>query len=229
MTLDKYPYIRTLLPIQLDRTVGRGNVKTIMDVGAYQGVMCSRLAGRYRFAIVHAIEPYKELLEILTREAEAHKNMSIHQLAISGYDGEAALYVQPTGEGRESESNSLYLEFAGDKDAGLRKETVKCLTLSTFCDNNCIGDIDLLIINCEGGEYEIFGHGPSKEIIANSRVIYLSLHGKEFVFLTREYMQKKVDINRFLLDSGFRTVYGELLTDAKSLPTHHIRQVWIRE
>ena len=60
---------------------------------------------------------------------------------------------------------------------------VPSLTLNDFCKEKEIIQIDLLKINCEGGEYEIFTPG-AKEFLERVNVIDLVLHGKHPTFLS---------------------------------------------
>lgn len=224
MTLDRFPYIRTLLKVQLDRLVGTSRVRSIVDVGAYEGAGSAALAARYRGAVVHAIEPAPDSFGRLQKRSK-NRNIEPHKLAVCGHDGTSVLHLEVGGG---SQSNSLVSDFVR-KGAKTSELKVKCQTLATFCKQQNIEDIDLLLLNCEGAEYEIFEHTPSQKVIAAVTVLDLMLHGKSFRFLSEEYAKKKLAINRFLLDSGLAPVYGEPLKDYADLPTGHVRQVWVRE
>lgn len=226
MKYDRFPYIATLTRIQLDRLIGRNNVRTIIDVGAYIGETCRNLASLYKGAEVHAIEPSSENCKVLMDESRKRSNIKVHQLAICSHNKEAILYVR--SDRKNSGSNTLYSETVDDEKGTFDHETVRCLTFDAFCIQNNIRDIDLLMLNCEGGEFEIFDHALSREMIARVSVLDLSMHGKEFAYITKEFMEKKVEINKFLLGAGFTTVYGQPFTEIESLPFRHIRQVWIK-
>jgi FkbM family methyltransferase len=226
-TIEKFPYLNTLVKVQLDRVVGRKRVKTIIDIGAYDGSYCLYMSRCYPKAKVYAIEPAHKAFKILKRNTIKRPNINIFRLLISDAEGKNFIFTE-AGQNRAFQGSSVFYDFVSKKVNTNTKEYVKSTTLHTFCCNNNIGDIDLMIMNCEGGEYKIFEDESSLPIIRRVKILKLALHGKSKLFLSDEYTQKKKNINHFLEDSGFSLVYGENLNSLAKLPKKHIQQIWIR-
>lgn len=220
-TIEKFPYLNTLIQIQLDRLIGRKKVQTIIDVGAFNGNFDVHLARLYKKAVIHALEPCSVAYEKLCEVSRKYPNVVAHRIAISDVDGAFPLYMETTKE--LSQSSTLF------EEKGMKVEQVTCTTLSIFCSQFGIDNIDLLLLNCEGAEYLILEHGASLRELYRVRVLSLVLHGKDFRFLTQEYVEKKRLINKRLLKMGFKLVYGENLNGLDRLPVSHIQQVWIKE
>lgn len=229
-TMEKFPYTNMLLEIQLNRLVGSKRVRTIVDVGAFDGSLCSHFSRLYPKAVVHALEPSSKSFRRLSKATKANPCIKIYRLAISDTTGVQTLHVDRSGgKGESSQFDSLFESFVLGKDkATIQCEEVPCSTFDHFCRSENIRVIDLLLLNCEGGEYKLF-EGKELDIFNHVRVLSLALHGKSFLFTSEEYVEKKKRINSFLIRYGFQIVYGEDLNTLKRLPTGHISQVWIRE
>lgn len=204
---DRWPFIRTLIEIQIKRLP----VKTVLDIGAYFGGASIYLAEQFPHLDVHAIEPQPAACVELRERTGKLDNYFIHEIALSDTT-EAAMF-----DGQLSTSASF-------TNSGI---VVQCETLASFM--GIFKQPDVLLFNCEGSEYSIFEHPWSLDIIAKSRLIDLSMHGKTFEFLGETYARKRLEINRWLENSGFITVYGEPLKDVHHRMNGHLRQVWIRE
>lgn len=226
-TIEKFPFLNTLINIQLDRLVGRKKVKTIIDVGAYDGSYDLYLSRTYKQAKVFAIEPCGQSFKLLKKNTSRFPNILRHRLLISDSNGKESLFVETRNE-LPSQGNSVFADFMARKQ-NVTEETVKSITLWDFCEENGISEIDLMVINCEGGEYKIFDHILSNIIFGGVRVLSLALHGKSKLFRSKQYNEKKRQINRFLLNVGFELVHGDNLSKLDKLPKGHVQQVWIKE
>ncbi len=214
--MDRFPFTKTLLQIQIERL----QCRTVVDIGAYEGNSCVPMASYHKKMKIHAVEPYSVNCEMLRQKCVGMDNVTVHQLAISNVCQQVPL-VMP--EGKAKTSASLF-------GASPNVVEVESQTLNVFQVKNRIDQIEVLLMNCEGAEFLIFDHPRSKTVIRNQvKILDLSLHGKDFAFLTEEYAQKKKNINDFLVDCGMHLVYGERITDIERLGTGHIRQVWVRE
>ena len=214
--MDKFPYISTLLNIQIKRF----EIETIFDIGAYTGNSSVPIARTFSYANVYAIEPFhNNYCELVTRSADLD-NYFVYELAISNCDGTASLFV-PFDD--MTQSVSLH-----NSSENCPRVFCSCMTLSSFC-KKIKYQPGLLLINCEGSEFEIFEDKDAKSIIAESRIIDLSLHGKTFKYLSEGYAKKKKVINDYLLKVGFICIYGSPIKDIRRMYTGHIRQIWIRE
>ncbi|MEO0456624.1 MAG: FkbM family methyltransferase [Cyanobacteria bacterium P01_A01_bin.114] len=125
---------------------------TIVDVGSYIGdfvLYCAHQLG----ARVIAYEPIAENFEMLERNitlnpAIAEQITTVHK-GIANAD-QVVSNVQVMG--REIHASSYY--YADDPIA--EKRTIPCDTLADVLTLNKLERIDLLKVDCEGGEYDIF-------------------------------------------------------------------------
>ena len=220
--MDRFPYIRTLLNIRLDMLE---EVKTIIDVGAYDGVYAGELGREYPSAKVHAIEPCEHLWKLITKNTS--NNVILHKLAIHDTEGKIKLFQEKSigVDKKPSQSNTIIKA----ESHGLNKEVeVISKPFSIFCKENKINDIDLLLINAEGAEYKMFFDKYSIEYILKCKIIDLSMHGKSNYFNSVEYAKKRYDINKCLKDSGYNLLFGDFIDSKENLAARHIRQVWTK-
>lgn len=134
----------------------------VVDIGAYIGKIGRLCREVNPNTIVHAIEPEPENYKLI-------KGSYVYNYAIGYPERMVSFYVINRKEQKgSSQSNSLY------PIKNSKKIKVKCITLSRFLKENNIKHIDLLKINCEGGEYEIFGSNVSFLSIID--MIFMSLH-----------------------------------------------------
>lgn len=229
-THEKYPFLNTLLRTQLKR-IGRSGPLVVVDIGAFDGLSCLRLIRGFKKVIVYALEPCPNSYKMLRKNVKTHPEIKTYRLAISGKDGKSIFFiVSPVGHQKISQSNSLYGDFTlGAVNEGRRKVPISTKTLNTFCKKEKIGDIHLLQMNCEGGEYKIFGDKSSWDVFDRVSIVSLVLHGKKSPFLSKQFKQRRRDINTFLRERGLSIVYGEPLDKMEVLPSGHVLQVWSRE
>lgn len=225
---EKHPYTNTLLEIQLQR-LPQKTKKIIVDVGAFDGVNCVRLARKFPNSFTYAIEPCPKNFKVLCYNTKRHKNIKPVQVALSDKDGEEVLFTTRDYKHKSvsSQSNSLYEDFLFDKNNEGKNESVKTMTFDSFCRKENIQHIHLLKMNCEGGEYKIFG-GELSELFYSTDIICLYLHGKTFLFMSEEYVRKKQAINEFLVMHNYNPIYGEDLSLLERIPIGHITQVWMK-
>lgn len=225
--LEEYPYLETLSRVLLKKLDKKD--LTIVDVGAFDGVSCVLLKRGFRDATIYAIEPCPVNYKVLVKRVKHYENIIPCRVAISDTNGKEYLYIITKGgvEETSSQSNSLFKQFVRSKSLrDWRKASVITQTLSSFCKCMKIGQIDLLKLNCEGGEYKIFDNKSSYHIFDRVSIINLTLHGKIRGFLSQKYRDKRTNINDFLVGKGFRLMFGKEMITRKM--KGHISQIWAR-
>lgn len=135
----------------------------VVDVGANIGAFT--LAAARRAKTVYALEPVGDNFEALCENVELNggRNISLHRLAMSGTDGEAQISVSGT-------SSSIYL-----RPPGTSLESVRTVTLESFLDEQGIGQVDFLKMDCEGAEWDILLKTPAS-VLSRIRHIELEFH-----------------------------------------------------
>jgi len=135
----------------------------VVDIGANIGAFTLFAANEAK--VVYALEPVTNNFDTLRRNVDLNslKNVFLHRLAMSGENGE----TQITVAGVES---SIYFQKPGAK-----LERVPTITLESFLEEQHIGHVDYLKMDCEGAEWNILlKTAPS--ILSRIRHIELEFH-----------------------------------------------------
>jgi len=118
---------------------------------------------------------------------------------------------------------SLWFESANKNDLKLGPTfVVTQKTMDEIYAECSLTSVDILFLNCEGGEYEIF-EGPTK-FLEVTKMVYIHLHTKCALFRSKEYREKRKRIGQVLRDAGFTMTYGMDNLDSIA----HIVQLWRR-
>lgn len=205
---------------------------TVVDIGAYDGknVLASHKA--WPGFTYHAIEAHPLIYKELRRRVDHVANIHAYNYAIANKDGVGKLYC-PEGRDKHNricQGGSLNIEWAQRKadycERALAEYEVLTLTLQSFCRKYKIHHINLLKMNCEGGEFDIFTDRTSWPLLAACDIIYLHLHGKSARFTSTAYNEMKRYINWLLNEWEFKIVYGPDLSDIEKFPPSHVPQIW---
>lgn len=134
----------------LDRVLRPGDV--VVDVGASMGVV-ALLAGKIGCRVL-AIEPEQRNFEKLRRNI-ALNDLSCEplRLAITDHSGTATLHVFPRGR---SGHHTL-----APRDAAIATQVVECTTIDELLERRAIERVDLLKVDVEGAEPEVFAGAAS--------------------------------------------------------------------
>jgi len=135
----------------------------IIDIGANMGL--SALYFKDYAKKIYAIEPSIPHYTALVENTKDYPNIQCYNLAIVDHDGEITISSHDSGTIPESVYGN-----------GAVKETVECMTLSSFMKKVGIKDVDLLKIDCEGGEFPIFMSPDFAEIAPRIKRIIGEAH-----------------------------------------------------
>lgn len=128
-----------------------GRPINVMDIGGHVGTFSVRLSQVHRTATITAFEPSPATAEYLRRNVaqnDAANRVTVVQRALAGRSGHAVFGDNGAGSGL----NALLATGAdGGSDGGMDVETI------SFDDALALagGEIDLVKIDCEGGEYDL--------------------------------------------------------------------------
>ena len=123
---------------------------TIIDLGAYEGEFafyCLNFAKKI-YAIEPDPTPYKILQERVTK-FELSNIIKTFPIAVAGKNGKRVLYASGAG-------GSALLADGDTEHDSEKKIVVPALTLKTFMKRNNINKVDILKIDVEAAEKEIF-------------------------------------------------------------------------
>ncbi len=148
---DEYGYIRY-----------SSSPKIIMDVGAYIGISSLYFAHKYPEALIYAFEPAADNYELLVKNTENTPNIVPICCAIKGRSGAASVYDigSPLG---------YRISAAGSDSEG----SVPCISIKEFVKDKNIDRIDLLKMDIEGSEKDVFDMEDGWLAIVESLIIEL--------------------------------------------------------
>jgi FkbM family methyltransferase len=145
------------------------NPRVIVDAGANIGMATLYFAGRFPSARILAIEPEPSNFELLERNCGHLKNVTLIR---------AALW--PLREGLMVEDQSVEKwKYRVTKRVGPESgaANVPSITIPEMLERFQIDDIDLLKLDIEGSEYDLFASGP-EEWLDRVRTIAIELHDR---------------------------------------------------
>tara|TARA_B100000941_G_C28507108_1_gene558068 strand:+ start:3652 stop:4341 length:690 start_codon:yes stop_codon:yes gene_type:complete len=119
------------------------NKSIVFDVGTYIGSFTEKIVNRFD-CNVYAFEPKNEYFNYLTDKFKKNNNVKIFNFALSNFTGTAQ--ISDIGAG------SSIIERVENSDY----ETINVVSFVDFLKMENIDSIDLLYLNIEGSEYDLF-------------------------------------------------------------------------
>lgn len=157
-------------------------VRTILDVGANVGFFSVAARGHYPKAVIHAYEPNPRVLPYLRSNLRELK-IGIYPEAVGIRDGFISLIDDgPSNQARTHTGNGGKIP-----QTGLAKAIERLG-----------GSVDLLKLDCEGAEWELFQLSDCWKHIRNLRMEYHLFHGETFP-----------QVEDALHNLGFRIIHTE--------------------
>lgn len=150
---------------------GKG-LKTCLDVGGNIGMTSYYFS--HHFEQVITLEPSAEHFKILTEMLAYNKieNVKAINKALFIKEGEYPLF-HPLNENKTTYSLHTGV-IGGNQDTP--SEKVQAITLKGLFEQEKIGEVDLLKLDIEGSEVEIFSHSDFKELAPRIRMIVAESH-----------------------------------------------------
>jgi FkbM family methyltransferase len=138
------------------------DVRVIVDCGANVGITSLFFASRYPRAKIFSIEPHPKNFELLKQNTKSEARIIPVNAAIVG---------QPRSSIRFSVNEAAWGNKITQDETGIN---VRAISISELCKNNDLSDIDLLKIDIEGGEQEVFANA---DFLPRTRFGIIELHG----------------------------------------------------
>jgi FkbM family methyltransferase len=142
--------------------------QTIVDLGANIGMASLYYAHAYPEARIVAVEAEASNFEVLLRNVRPYPKILPIHAAIWNRDGEVAMTTPPEADG--GIDKTIFIAHEGE---GTR---VRAITMRTLMEDARISSIDLLKVDIEGAEKEVFE--TAREWIQNVRCIAIELHDR---------------------------------------------------
>lgn len=183
--------------------VDLGAIKTVFDVGASIGSMSQYFLEIFPNATVHAFEPYTPSYQALMKNFGSNPRMAVNQVGLSNQPGELKMYYQ-----KDSGYNSLNDEVnipSDDMDG--KFEMVKINTITNYCAENGIKEIDFIKIDTEGLDLKVLQ--GCEELLSAGKVRYIFV---ECTFNNDNPQNTQFhDLNMYLQNMNFkvRAIYDQ--------------------
>ncbi len=166
LSSDAATFIQIFLRGDLDFAVPGPAPQTIVDVGANIGLASLYLARRFPAARIVAIEFEAENFEQLRRNTAAYPNIECVHAGLWPHDGVVAV-------ANPGAAKWAHVPTAAADDRGAT-EAVRAVSMETLMAERGIASIDLLKIDIEGSEYELFEAAP--DWMNRVRTVAIELH-----------------------------------------------------
>jgi FkbM family methyltransferase len=172
-----------------------GEGATILDIGANQGIFT--LYAARNGASVYAFEPCAENIDLLRRNVARNcleGTVYVHESAVTGRQSEVKLFVGTDRRGGIlSGSASIVSDNRGG--TGVMSRIVDAVPVNELFERCGVGGCDLVKIDCEGAEYEIFD-AISEENLHRIKRIAVEFHRKGGNGIAERLMKAGFDIVR---------------------------------
>jgi len=146
--------------------------KTIVDLGAHIGMSALYFQSKYPEATVYCIEPDRDNFELLIKNTSGSPHIRVLPAAVSDTDGSAVMAKSRYGY------NSVVLTGTATG------RPTRTITLATLFSELKISTIDLLKIDIEGHEKNIFS--GNTECLKNVDRIIIEVHSSEDETICRQ-------------------------------------------
>lgn len=181
----------TFVDIFLDDTYGLlyfkkhfNNIKTIIDIGANQGLFTLAARNIFPSSIIHSYEPNQAIIKNLAHHCEL-VNATYFNEAVGSVTGLVTI---------KHGMDSLHGKTIMDNSGCIRQVTLK------ECISRLNASVDLLKLDCEGAEWEIFQNKESLKQVAAITMEYHLEDGKNHD-----------SIKHVLADADFKILNYEML------------------
>lgn len=145
--------------LRFDYDLDAGSV--VLDLGGYEGQWASDLFSRYACNIF-VFEPVLGFAERIEQRFRHNPQISVH----------------PYGLGASSRQEIIHLAANGSSLFGTseNREEIRIVDARAWLEEKQIGEIDLLKVNIEGGEYELLPRLIESHLVERIRHIQVQFH-----------------------------------------------------
>lgn len=197
---DRLKYVLDI--VELD------NSKTILDIGSWHLNQSIEFSVIFPDSKIYAFEPVPDSYTDCLFKSQFYKNISVFNLALTNFSGETSFFqVDPETSPDKNIGASSLLKFKEGlngtmfNQCWIQKEIkVKAQTLNNWANTNKINEIDIIWIDVQGAELQVFQGGD--DILKRTKVILTEVGLKPYY----ENHSIKNDIDKFLFEKGFSEI-----------------------
>jgi FkbM family methyltransferase len=137
----------------------------VWDVGGYEGEWTRRMVERYD-CIVHLFEPTPRAFKVAQQRLAGQPKVHLHQVALGAESKMVTFYDC------ERDGASVY----GEGGPAL---VLPMLSFAEFLGELGIAQIDMMSLNIEGGEYDLFEHLLGTGLISRIKEMMVQWHWRQ--------------------------------------------------
>ncbi|GMV78095.1 MAG: hypothetical protein AMXMBFR79_12280 [Chitinophagaceae bacterium] len=190
---------------KLANSININDDATVFDIGANVGIFSYFVKKRFPSAKLFSFEPDKKLIPIINKNLYPFKNYHVMEVAITDYDGEIDFFYNiDSSQVNSTEVDALTPFTTIEK---MKSNKVKCRTISSFCQEHNIKNIDLLKIDIQGGEYKALKASENIFGITNQMLVeicFLMPDTIPLINLVSKYYKKHEPVNEIIMGADLR-------------------------
>ena len=171
--------------------------KLILDCGGNIGCAAVYFANKYPTAQIYSVEPERDNFKMLKFNTAFYDN--IHPIKSALWDKETFIRVEDRGFGI---AGFMTFETTADDPEAFRTTTVGKLLADSGFD-----EIDLLKIDIEGAEKEVFGAPDVNEWLPKVKVLTIELHDRMKLGCSYEFFKAVSKYNWFFAFRGENLIF----------------------
>lgn len=173
-------------------------IKTILDIGSLNGIESVKFTEKLENVSVYTFEPNEESYKNVLISAEDNDNITVSKLAVSDFNGKSDFFITYENMGGSSLLEPMLLNKTGYQN---QKTEVDVVKLSDWCPQNNIDIIDLMWMDTQGSELNIFkGMG---DLLYTVKGIYVESSNIPYY----HGAANKNDVIQYLSEYGLELVY----------------------
>lgn len=132
-------------------------MKTFIDIGACVGEFTDDMLKKHKDCIVHAIEPFGTNYSYLFDKYAKNERVKLYKMAIGAFDGTTRLWLKEGSKGIHWAGNGGCSLYRAKSELPMKEyDVVPIQKISTFMRLQKINYVDIMKIDVEGAEYDIF-------------------------------------------------------------------------
>ena len=133
----------------------------VLDLGGYEGQWASDIYSRY-CCTVHVFEPVQAYADNIQRRFAKNARIKVHPFGLGSANAEIEI-------GLSNDGSSVFQKTT-------QTERGRLVEAKAFLDQNGLGEVDLMKINIEGGEYELLEYFLDTGLAAKIKNIQVQFH-----------------------------------------------------
>lgn len=168
----------------------------IIDIGANAGFFDVLILSKIKHAKIFAYEPIprntQQIKTVLDANPSIKDHVIVHQVAVTGTPGEKIdLYIES-----ENDNSVIASIFSDFNSSNANKISVHTITLTDIILKNNLTEVDIMKVDCEGSEYDIF-YNTDPALIRRAKMLLLEVHDLD------EDKNNITAMHKFLVDIGY--------------------------